>query len=200
MNAEPAAGQRRKPGEPLTVGGCGPASAPAPAALCPGSCPVPRRPAEGAIAAVRRPLAAPGKAGGPPPLGAPPVAADDEWDDMDDFDLSGIEKRFSKPALQTPKGQRAACKAPPRPSSRADKLPGTVNGDTASPKPGAWEPKGTRPAEEEQPSSQGSVVCLGDLVHCDSDKIVGEDLQENLATGTTLDDEREDAHAGSGLF
>uniref|UniRef100_A0A8B9T7K2 RecQ-like DNA helicase BLM n=1 Tax=Anas platyrhynchos TaxID=8839 RepID=A0A8B9T7K2_ANAPL len=133
VNAEPAAGQRRKPGEPLTVGGCGPASAPAPAA-----------------------------AGGPPPLGAPPVAADDEWDDMDDFDLSGIEKRFSKPALQTPKGQRAACKAPPRPSSRADKLPGT----------------------EEQPSSQGSVICLEDLVHCDSDKIVGEDLQENSATAT----------------
>ncbi|NWZ18966.1 BLM protein, partial [Asarcornis scutulata] len=197
VNAAPAGGQRRRPGEPLTVGGCGPAPAPAPAALCPGPCPVPRRPAEGAIAAVRRPLAAPGRAGGPAPLGAPPVAVDDEWDDMDDFDLSGIEKRFSKPALLSPKGLRAAPKAPQRPSSRVDKLPGTVNGHTASPKSGAWEPKGTPPAEEEQPSSQGSVVCLGDLVHCDSDKIVGEDLQKNLAAGTTLDDEREEAHTAT---
>lgn len=200
MNAAPAGGQRRRPGEPFTVWGCGPAPAPAPAALCPGPCPVSRRPAEGAIAAVRRPLAAPGRAGGPAPLGGPPVVVDDEWDDMDDFDLSGIEKRFSKPALLSPKDQRAACRAPPRPSSCADKLPGTVNGDAVSPKPGAWEPKGAPPAEEEQPSSQGSVVCLGDLVHCGSDKIVGEDLQENLAAGTTLDDAREEAHTGSGLL
>ncbi|XP_040426146.1 Bloom syndrome protein [Cygnus olor] len=195
VNAAPAGGQRRRPAEPFPAGGCGPTTAPA--ALCPGPCPASRRPAEEPVGAGRRPLAAPGRAGGPPPPGEPPVAADDEWDDMDDFDLSGIEKRFSKPAVLSPKGQRAACKAPRRPSSRIDKLSETVNGDAASPKPGAWEPKGTPPAEEEQHSSQGSVICLGDSVHCGGDKIVGEDLQENLTTDVTLDDEREEARTAT---
>lgn len=198
MNAAPAGGQRRRPAEPFPAGGCGPSTAPA--ALCPGPCPASRRPAQEPVGAGRRLLAAPGRAGGPAPLGGPPVAADDEWDDMDDFDLSGIEKRFTKPAVLSPKGQRAACKAPQRPSSRVDKLPETVNGDAASPKPGAGEPKGTPPAEEEQPSSQGSVICLGDSVHCGSDKVVGEDLRENLTTDVTLDDEREEARTGKGLF
>uniref|UniRef100_A0A8B9BPQ4 RecQ-like DNA helicase BLM n=1 Tax=Anser brachyrhynchus TaxID=132585 RepID=A0A8B9BPQ4_9AVES len=195
VNAAPAGGQRRRPAEPFPAGGCGPSTAPA--ALCPGPCPASRRPAQEPVGAGRRPLAAPGRAGGPAPLGGPPVAADDEWDDMDDFDLSGIEKRFTKPAVLSPKGQRAACKAPQRPSSRVDKLPETVNGDAASPEPGAGEPKGMPPAEEEQPSSQGSVICLGDSVHCGSDKVVGEDLRENLTTDVTLDDEREEARTAT---
>ncbi|XP_035192061.1 Bloom syndrome protein [Oxyura jamaicensis] len=190
VNAAPAGGQRRRPAEPFPVRGCGPATVPA--ALCPG--PVPRRTAEETNGAGRRPLAAPARDGGPAPLGGGPVAVDDEWDDMDDFDLSGIEKRFSKPAVLSPKCQRAACKAPQRPSSHVNKLSGAVNGNAASPKPGSWEPKGTPPAEEEQHSSQGSVICLGDMVHCGGDKIVGEDLREKLTTDVTLDDEREEAH------
>ncbi|NXK55451.1 BLM protein, partial [Chauna torquata] len=134
------------------------------------------------------------------PLPGPVVTVDDAWDDMDDFDLSGIEKQYSKPAVLSPKGQKATCKASQRPNSRVDKLSrssGTLHGDAVPQKPGASEHKETPPADEEQRSSQGSVVCLEDPVPCDNDKIVGEDLQENLAADVISDDEREEAHTAA---
>ncbi|NXI73460.1 BLM protein, partial [Anseranas semipalmata] len=152
-------------------------------------------------AAGKKPLAAaPRGAPGPGPLAGPVTAAGDGWDDMDDFDLSGIEKKYCKPAVLSPKGQKATCKASQRPHSRADKLPGspgTASGDTAPRKPGASGPPGAPAAEEEQRSSQGSVICLEDLALCDSGRTAGEDLPETLAAVVIPDGEREEAHAAT---
>ncbi|XP_066052431.1 recQ-like DNA helicase BLM isoform X2 [Chamaea fasciata] len=80
------------------------------------------------------PEAAPGARAGPV------ITIGDEWDDIDDFDLSGIEKKFSRPPVVSPKGLRAPRKEPPRPS----------------PGPG---PPGC-PGAEQRPGSQSSVICL----------------------------------------
>ncbi|NXQ47180.1 BLM protein, partial [Catharus fuscescens] len=69
----------------------------------------------------------------------PAITIGDEWDDIDDFDLSGLDK-FSRPPVVSPKGLRAPRKEPPRPSPRPD-------------------PPGS---PEQRPGSQGSVICLED--------------------------------------
>uniref|UniRef100_A0A8C9L6T7 RecQ-like DNA helicase BLM n=1 Tax=Pavo cristatus TaxID=9049 RepID=A0A8C9L6T7_PAVCR len=81
------------------------------------------------------------------PLSGPVASVDDEWDDMDDFDLSGFEKKFSRPAVLSPKGPRT----PQGPGLCVSKARGDVG-----------------PQEHEaevccsQGSSQGSLICLGD--------------------------------------
>ncbi|NWU07303.1 BLM protein, partial [Cephalopterus ornatus] len=90
--------------------------------------------------------APPGKAGpGPGPAALPAVTVGDEWDDIDDFDLSGIE-RLCRPPVLSPKGLRAPGKAHPQPPG----CPGTA---------GRGE---TPPEAEPRPHSQQSVICLED--------------------------------------
>ncbi|XP_027762300.1 basic proline-rich protein-like [Empidonax traillii] len=84
--------------------------------------------------------AAPAGKAGP----GPAVTIGDEWDDIDDFDLSGIE-RFWRPPFLPPKGPRAPGKAGPEP-------------------PGCGGPAGAEapPEAEPRPLSQRSVICLED--------------------------------------
>ncbi|NXK21682.1 BLM protein, partial [Arenaria interpres] len=138
----------------------------------------------------------------PRPVAAPAVAVGDEWDDIDDFDLSGIEKKYCRPLVLSPKGQRATCKASQRPEPRRDELPGsspsTVGHDTG---PGSHGTPGrgeTSTEAEQQPSSQQSVICLEDSAPCGDNKAVGEDLWEDLSADVILGDGREEAHPAAG--
>ncbi|KAM4661676.1 uncharacterized protein AAGF69_007805 [Amazona ochrocephala] len=47
------------------------------------------------------------------PEGSPVIIVEDEWDDIDDFDLSGIEKRRCRRPVLSPRGQRGPAEAPP---------------------------------------------------------------------------------------
>ncbi|XP_014808260.1 PREDICTED: Bloom syndrome protein isoform X1 [Calidris pugnax] len=136
----------------------------------------------------------------PRPVAVPAVG--DEWDDIDDFDLSGIEKKYCRPPVLSPKGQRATCKASQRPEPRRDELPGSSPGavgqDTGPGSRGTPGRGETPPEAEQQPSSQQSVICLEDSAPCGDEKAVGEDLWEDLSADVILGDDREEAHPGSG--
>ncbi|RMB94162.1 hypothetical protein DUI87_28967 [Hirundo rustica rustica] len=120
--------------------GCAAPRGPGPRPAC--APPGPARAAEGPAAPAGR--AGPGSAAGPV------ITIDDEWDDIDDFDLSGIEKKFSRPPVASPKGPRAPRKEPPRPSPRPAP-PGSPGGrGEAAPEAG------------QSPSSQRSLICLED--------------------------------------
>ncbi|NXF45180.1 BLM protein, partial [Oceanites oceanicus] len=111
---------------------------------------------------------APAREAGPGPA-AGPVRIEDEWDDIDDFDLSGIEKKYCRPPVLSPKGQQAACEASQRSNPRLGEPPGSPHGtvgDTGPRSHAALECGETSP-EAEQPSlSQQSVICLQDLASC----------------------------------
>lgn len=93
-------------------------------------------------------------AGAPPgsvsvslPSSGPAAYTGDEWDDMDDFDLSGFEKKFSRPAVLSPKGPRTPQGRGLRVSkARADVGPQEHGSEVSC----------------SQGSSQGSLICLGD--------------------------------------
>ncbi|NXT32615.1 BLM protein, partial [Pelecanoides urinatrix] len=112
---------------------------------------------------------------GPGAAAGPLVAIEDEWDDIDDFDLSGIEKYCRAPAL-SPKGQRAACKASQRPKPRLGEPPGSppgTVGDGTGPRSRAAPERGeTSPEAGRAPSSQQSVICLEDSAPCSDHKAV----------------------------
>ncbi|NXG37736.1 BLM protein, partial [Dromaius novaehollandiae] len=91
----------------------------------------------------------------------------DEWDDIDDFDLSGIDKKYSRSIL-SPKGQTSG-KTPQRSHSSVNKLPGspgTVTNDTAPLKRSTSEHNEISLHDEQQCLSQRSLICLGDEVPC----------------------------------
>uniref|UniRef100_A0A8C3J0L0 RecQ-like DNA helicase BLM n=1 Tax=Calidris pygmaea TaxID=425635 RepID=A0A8C3J0L0_9CHAR len=167
---------------PVASGGC---------SLQPG--PVLARPQEasgGPVASGRRSVSE-GLRGTPAPRPVAAVAVGDEWDDIDDFDLSGIEKKYCRPPVLSPKGQRATCKASQRPEPRRDELPGSSPGAVGRGTPGRGE---TSPEAEQQPSSQQSVICLEDSAPCGDNKAVGEGLWEDLSADVILGDDREEAH------
>ncbi|XP_074773098.1 recQ-like DNA helicase BLM [Athene noctua] len=128
----------------------------------------------------------------PGPAAGPVITVEDEWDDIDDFDLSRIEKKYCRPPVLSPKGQRASCKASQRSNPRRDEplvSPGTV-GDDAGPRS-----HGEASLEAEQrPLSQQSLICLEDSAPCSGNKAVGEDLWENLSADVISDDDGEEAH------
>uniref|UniRef100_A0A8C3RES6 RecQ-like DNA helicase BLM n=1 Tax=Cyanoderma ruficeps TaxID=181631 RepID=A0A8C3RES6_9PASS len=130
---------------------------PRPACAPPGSAEAakgPATPGAGAASAAPAAKAGPGSAGGPV------ITIGDEWDDIDDFDLSGIEKKFSRPPVVSPKGLRAPRKEPPRPSPRPGP-PGSPGAAAEDAGPGGG--RGEAAAEAEQrPCSQSSVICLED--------------------------------------
>ncbi|NWI97616.1 BLM protein, partial [Pitta sordida] len=100
---------------------------------------------------------------------ASPIVIDDEWDDIDDFDLSGVEK-FCRPPVLSPKGLRAPGKALSQPCPRPQPGPGPAS-----------------PAAEPLPLSQQSLVCIEDSApgcgnsrrgDCPAEPIVLEDEAE----------------------
>uniref|UniRef100_A0A8U8C0Z5 RecQ-like DNA helicase BLM n=1 Tax=Geospiza parvula TaxID=87175 RepID=A0A8U8C0Z5_GEOPR len=108
-----------------------------------------KAPPRGCVPACAGPGPGPGSAAGPV------ITIGDEWDDIDDFDLSGIEKKFCRQPLVSPKGLRAPGREPPRPSPRP-----APRGSPGTPGPGSG---GEAAAEAEpRPCSQRSVICLED--------------------------------------
>ncbi|NWW42319.1 BLM protein, partial [Pedionomus torquatus] len=134
----------------------------------------------------------------PRPAAAPVIAVGDEWDDIDDFDLSGIEKKYCRPPVLSPRGPRVTCKASQRPETCPEELPGScpsaVGHSTGPRTHGTSEPGKTAPEAEQQPSSQQSVICLEDSAPYSNSKAVGEDPWEDLSAVLILA-----AGAGSGV-
>ncbi|XP_071297176.1 recQ-like DNA helicase BLM isoform X1 [Agelaius tricolor] len=129
--------------------GCVPACAP-PAA--PGA-----RPASTAPAGKAGSAPGPGSAPAPGSAAGPVITIGDEWDDIDDFDLSGIEKKFCRPPLVSPKGPRAPGREPPRPGPRP-----APRGSPGTPGPGGGGAGEAAAEAEPRPCSQRSVICLED--------------------------------------
>ncbi|NXO90022.1 BLM protein, partial [Certhia brachydactyla] len=102
----------------------------------------------GALGA-RAASAAPTGRAGPGSSAGPVINIGDEWDDIDDFDLSGIEKKFCRPPVVSPKGLPAPRKEPPRPSPGPAPL-----GSAGSAGP------------ERDPCSHSSVICIGESAPC----------------------------------
>ncbi|KFV87153.1 hypothetical protein N308_14496, partial [Struthio camelus australis] len=125
-----------------------------------------------------RPSLWPGSVPASIPVSGPGLWSEDEWDDIDDFDLSGIDKKYSRPIL-SPKSQTSG-KDPQRSHSSVNKLlrsPGTVTNDTAPLKRSTSEHNETSPDDEQQCSSQGSLICLGDEVPCNRSKTAAADVK-----------------------
>lgn len=144
----------------------------------------------------------PGGLRGAPAVG-PVIAIEDEWDDIDDFELSGIEKKHCRPAGPPRKGLRVSHVSSQRSSPCPDQPPGspqTVGDDKGSHSRGASEHRETSVEAEEQPLSQQSLICLEDSAPCSSNRAVDEELWENLSADVILDDDREEAHPGNDLF
>ncbi|NWI40974.1 BLM protein, partial [Picathartes gymnocephalus] len=134
-----------------------------------------------------------GKAGPGPAPAAGPVIPIDEWDDIDDFDLSGIEKKFSRPPVLSPKGLRAPRKEPPRPSPRPapPASPGGAGEDA--------EPDGeAAPEAEQSPCSQQSVICLEDSAPCSGSPAAGHGLWEGSPADPLLHKDSAGAPPGNG--
>ncbi|NXO59896.1 BLM protein, partial [Aramus guarauna] len=136
-----------------------------------------------------------GLPGAPARQAGPLVAAGDDWDDIDDFDLSGMEKQYCRARVLSPKGQRAPRKAshgsPPRPPGS----PGTPGHGSAPDGHGAAGRGETSPEPERRPLSQQSLICLEDLAPCGDNRAEGRGLWEGLSAGIVLDDDDgEEAH------
>ncbi|XP_040979842.1 Bloom syndrome protein isoform X2 [Aquila chrysaetos chrysaetos] len=143
---------------------------------------------------------APDREAVPSPVAGPVVTIEDEWDDMDDFDLSRIEKKYCRPPVLSSKGQRASCKASQRSNPGLDDppgSPGTVGDDTGPCSHGASGCRENSPEAERQPLSQQSLICLEDSAPCSGNKAVGESLWENLSADVILDNDGEEAHPAS---
>ncbi|NXC09159.1 BLM protein, partial [Orthonyx spaldingii] len=157
----PALPDRKAPGwgcVPPRSPGPQPARVPLVPAAAPGASEVPAAPGAGS--------AVPAGKAGPASAAGPVITIGDEWDDIDDFDLSGIEKKFSRPPVLSPRGLPR--KAPPRPSPRPAPAgaPGSAGKDA--------EPSGeAAPEAEQRPCSQQSVICLEDSAPCSGNAAAG---------------------------
>ncbi|XP_061232641.1 recQ-like DNA helicase BLM [Neopsephotus bourkii] len=85
------------------------------------------------------------------PKGGPVITIEDEWDDIDDFDLSAIEKRHCPGPLLSRSGQRGSGQAPP------GRVPGPA--------------EDARPRASPKPSSQQSLICVEDAGPCGSQSL-----------------------------
>ncbi|NXF01051.1 BLM protein, partial [Smithornis capensis] len=126
-----------------------------------------------------------GKAGPGPATG--PIIIGDEWDDIDDFDLSGIDK-FCRPPVLSPKGLRAPGTGPPRPSPRPEP-PG-------SPRPA--ERGEAPPGAEPLSCSQQSLICLEDSAPGSGSAAAGKSLWEDSPDLILQEDTAEPSPAGGG--
>ncbi|XP_071424803.1 recQ-like DNA helicase BLM isoform X2 [Pithys albifrons albifrons] len=117
----------------------------------------------------------PAGSNGPGPAAVPVITIEDEWDDIDDFDLSGIE-RFCRPPVLSPRGLRAPSKGPSRPSPRP-------------------EPPGAPPGPEPRPGAQEPPVCPGDSA---PDTAAGERPGEDSPAGLGLSEDRAEHRPAAG--
>ncbi|NXF35922.1 BLM protein, partial [Nyctibius bracteatus] len=131
------------------------------------ACARPREAARGPAVSAQRSVA---REAGLGPAPGPVITVEDEWDDIDDFDLSGIEKKYGRPPVLSPRGQRAACKASQRAQPRLEQPPGSPGavGEDAGAS-GRGEPS---PEAGPRPLSQQSLICLEDSAPCSADKAV----------------------------
>ncbi|XP_064245774.1 recQ-like DNA helicase BLM isoform X2 [Passer domesticus] len=160
VNTSLAAPAAAPPAAKAPPRGCVPPRSPGPPpARAP---PSPAEAAEGPAAPGARPAsAAPAGNAGPGPAAGPAITIGDEWDDIDDFDLSGIERKFCRAAVVSPRGLRAAGREPPRPGPGPGPGPGPApRGAPAAPGPAGG--SAAAPQPERSPCSQRSVICLED--------------------------------------
>ncbi|XP_072201596.1 recQ-like DNA helicase BLM [Excalfactoria chinensis] len=99
----------------------------------------------------------------PVSLSGPAASTGDEWDDMDDFDLSGFEKKLSRPAVPSPKGPRT----PQGPGPCVSRARGDAGPQQHGAEVGA-----------SQGSSQNSLICLGDAGAPTAAALLDNGLQE----------------------
>lgn len=151
-----------------------------------------------AVPGARAGSAVPARKAGPGSAADPCIIIGDEWDDIDDFDLSGIEKKFSRPPVLSPKGLRAPRKDPPRPSPRPAEpgSPGSA-GEDAGPGSRGGE---AAPESEQRSCSQQSLICLEDLAPCSGSPAAGDGLREEAPADPLLDADKAGACPGKGLF
>ncbi|NWZ55705.1 BLM protein, partial [Haliaeetus albicilla] len=151
----------------------------------------------------------------PSPVAGPVITIEDEWDDMDDFDLSRIEKKYCRPPVLSPKGQRASCKASQRSNPGLDEPPVlSPKGQQASCKasqrsnPGLDEPpvlspkgqqascKASQSGESQKPSSD-EKNSPPELDEADIDLFAGTELEEDDYLDTVLPSPEEELHSFS---
>ncbi|XP_071611368.1 recQ-like DNA helicase BLM [Heliangelus exortis] len=98
------------------------------------------------------------------PRAGPVITIDDEWDDIDDFDLSGTEKKHGRAPALTPRGQRAPS---PQELPRSHRHP--TRGDAA-------------PGAEPRPRLQQPRVCPRDAGENSSAGVTWEEDREEAHT------------------
>ncbi|XP_067411536.1 recQ-like DNA helicase BLM isoform X2 [Emydura macquarii macquarii] len=127
------------------------------------------------------------------------ITIEDDWDDMDDFDISGKQKNNSKPLVLSPKSQIVKRSKALQISSsytvRLSKASRTVNCEQQLSKCCPSE-NDEKSLNDKQPDlSNRSLVCLDVSEPNDCKILVDEELQEkNLSTETILNDKKEETH------
>ncbi|NXO04851.1 BLM protein, partial [Rhinopomastus cyanomelas] len=109
------------------------------------------------------------------------ICIEDEWDDIDDFDLSGMEKSSCRAPLLCPGGQRGPGPASQRSAPCPDPA---VEGQDAGPP----RQDGASKEPDPRPLSQQSLICLDESAPCN------EDLWEDLSAAVIVDDAGAEAH------
>ncbi|KFO73768.1 hypothetical protein N303_08277, partial [Cuculus canorus] len=121
----------------------------------------------------------------------PVITVGDDWDDIDDFDLSGIDKKYGRAQVLPAKGQRASHKGTQNVEPHLEQSlcsPGNPGDGIA---PGSH--RDSSPEPESLPVSQQSLICL-DSPSCGDSKAVGVDVWENLSAEVILDEDRGETH------
>uniref|UniRef100_A0A8C3IN08 ATP-dependent DNA helicase n=1 Tax=Chrysemys picta bellii TaxID=8478 RepID=A0A8C3IN08_CHRPI len=126
------------------------------------------------------------------------ITIEDDWDDIDDFDISG---KNSKPLVLSPKNPIVKPSKTLQISSsctvRLSKASRTVNSEQRLSKRCPSE-KDEKSLNDKQPApSNRSLICLDVSDSNDCKRLLGEDLQEKkLSTETILSDKKEEIHTG----
>uniref|UniRef100_A0A8C8R6N6 DNA 3'-5' helicase n=1 Tax=Pelusios castaneus TaxID=367368 RepID=A0A8C8R6N6_9SAUR len=133
------------------------------------------------------------------------ITIEDDWDDIDDFDISGRQKNNSKSSVLSPKSQivkpSKACQISNSYTGRLSKASRTVHREQR--------PSKCCPSEDDEKSlndkqpdlSNGSLVCLDVSVPNACKKLLGEELQEKkLPTETILNDKKEETYSGNAFL
>ncbi|KAH1183474.1 hypothetical protein KIL84_014090 [Mauremys mutica] len=126
------------------------------------------------------------------------ITIEDDWDDIDDFDISGKQKN-SKPLILSPKNPIVKPSKTLQISNsctvRLSKASRTVNSEQRLSKHCPSE-NDEKSLNDKQPAlSNRSLICLDVSDPNDCKRLLGEDLQEKkLSTETILSDKKEETH------
>ncbi|XP_014456640.2 recQ-like DNA helicase BLM [Alligator mississippiensis] len=128
------------------------------------------------------------------------ITIEDDWDDIDDFDLSAKQKSYSKPLVLSPKSQivktSKTLQISNSPTNRLSRASRTVSREQGLSKPCPSE-NGVKLQSDRLPDLSESSLIYIDLLPDDSipnnrKKTLCEDLQEELSAETILDDKKEE--------